>query len=75
MDDFMDAVHPGLKQVLNIAAKIKNQIADRIQMNVTEDEWNLSHNLFVLLKKKRLERPAQWLCASREITASKRGES
>ena len=67
MEDFLDAVHPGLKQVLNIAATTRDQKTDRLQMNVTEDEWNLSHNIFVLLKRETTgEARVMVMCVSRE---------
>ena len=52
MEDYVDAVHPGLKQALHLAAKASSQLDARIQLNTTEQEWNLSCNLFVLLKRK-----------------------
>lgn len=52
MEDYVDAVHPGLKQVLHLAAKANAQLDTRVQLNSTEQEWNLSPSLFVLLKRK-----------------------
>ena len=52
MEDYVDAVHPGLKQVLHLAAKASSQLDTRVQLNSTEQEWNHSCNLFVLLKRK-----------------------
>ena len=52
MEDYADAVHTGQKQALHLAAKAGSQVTDRIQLSLTEAEWNLSANLFVLLKRK-----------------------
>ena len=52
MEDYVDAVHPGLKQVLHTVVKASSQLDTRIQLNNTEQEWNLSCNFFVLLKRK-----------------------
>ena len=54
MEDFMDQVHPGLKQVLNIVAKTRSQVTDRTQLSVTEEKWNLGNDIFVLLKRKTI---------------------
>ena len=52
MEDYVDAVHPGLKHVLHLAAKANSQLDARVQLNSTEQEWNLSCSLFVLLNEK-----------------------
>ena len=67
MEDFMDKVHPGLKQVLNIVAKTKSQVTDRAQLSVTEEKWNLSNDIFVLLKRKTVgEARVMVTCVSRD---------
>ena len=50
-EDYVDAVHPGMKQALSLAAQVKSQVTDRLQVNLTEEEWNLRCNLFMLLKR------------------------
>ena len=35
MEDYIDILHPGIKQALSLAAKSKEQITDRLQMSVT----------------------------------------
>ena len=51
-EDYVDAVHPGMKQALSLVAQVKSQVTDRLQVNLTEDGWNLRCNLFMLLKRK-----------------------
>ena len=50
--DYVDAVHPGLKQALSLAAKAKSEVMDRLRVNLTEEEWKLQAHLCVLLKRK-----------------------
>ena len=38
-EDYVDAVHAGMKQALNLAALTKTPVKDRLQLNLTEDEW------------------------------------
>ena len=52
-EDYVDAVRPGLKHAMEVAAKVGGQIKDRSQLSsVTDEEWNLNSELFVLLKRK-----------------------
>ena len=52
-EDYADAVHPGLKHAMGVAAKAGGPITDRSQPSgVPEDEWVLNSELFVLLKRK-----------------------
>ena len=52
-EDYADAVHPGLKHAMGVAAKVIGQITDRSQLpGVMEEEWALAAELFVLLKRK-----------------------
>ena len=52
-EDYADAVHPGLKHAMGVAAKVGGQITDRSQLSgVMEEEWDLNSELFVLLKRK-----------------------
>ena len=41
-----------MKQALNLAALTKTPVTDRLQLNLTEEEWGLAGNLFTLLKRK-----------------------
>ena len=41
-EDYVDTVHPGMKQVLHLAAKANSQVSSRIKLNITEEEWNLA---------------------------------
>ena len=53
LEDYADAVRPGLKNVMAVASDIKAAIKDRAQLaGVLESEWNLNAELFVLLKRK-----------------------
>ena len=74
MGDYIGAVHPGLKQVLRLAAKVNDQIVDLLQMNSNEDEWSLSYKPFVLLKRKTVGEARVWPCVFQETTATKRCE-
>ena len=57
----------GLQQVLNIVAKTRSQVTDRTQLSVTEEEWNLSNDIFVLLKRKTVgEARVMVTCVSRD---------
>ena len=51
-EDYVDAVHTGMKHALSVAAKVIGHITDRIQLSATEEEWKLGHNLYVLPKRK-----------------------
>ena len=51
-EEDVDTVHPGMKQVLHLAAKANSQLGSRVQLNSTEEEWNLAGTLFTLLKRK-----------------------
>ena len=51
-EDYVDAVHPGRKQALSLASQVKSQATDRLHVNLTEEEWNLRYNLFMLFKRK-----------------------
>lgn len=75
MEDYVNAVHPGMKQALHLAAETSMQVTDRSQLSLTEAEWDLATNLFVPKKKKQQERPAAWSCAWNAIMAMKRGGS
>lgn len=67
MEDFIDKVHPGLKQVLNIVAKTRSQVTDRTQLRITGEEWSLSNDIFVLLKTKTAgEARVMVTCVSRD---------
>lgn len=56
---------PGLKQALHLAAKASSQLNTRVQLNSTEQEWNLSCNLFVLLKRKTAGEARSLVCVDR----------
>ena len=52
-EDYADAVHPGLKHAMGVAAKKGGPITDRAQLTgVLQEEWDLNAELFVLLKRK-----------------------
>ena len=52
-EDYVDAVHPGLKHVLGVAAKVTGQITDQSQLGgVLDEEWMQASKLFILLKRK-----------------------
>ena len=52
-EDYADAVHPGLKHAMGVAAKVGGPITDRSQLSgVLDEEWGLNSELFVLLKRK-----------------------
>ena len=53
IEDYVDAVHPGLKHVLGVAAKVSITITDESQLGgVLEEEWRQANKLFLLLKRK-----------------------
>ena len=48
---YVEAVQPGLKYVLGVAAKVTVQITDQSQLDgILPEEWLLADKLFVLLK-------------------------
>ena len=51
-EDYVDALHPVMKQALSLAAQVKSPATDRLQVNLTEDEWGHAGNPFMLLKRK-----------------------
>ena len=55
IEDYADAVHPGLKHAMGVAAKQGVQIKDSSQLvGVLKEEWGLNPELFVLLKRKTI---------------------
>ena len=61
MEDYVDAVHPGMNQAFSLATQVKSQVTDRLQVNLIEQEWNHGCNLFMLLKRERhRERHEAW---------------
>ena len=51
-EDYADAVRPGLKHAMGVAAKVGGPIKDRSQLTgVLEDEWVLNSELFRSAKK------------------------
>ena len=52
-EDYADAVHPGLKHAMGVAAKKGGPIADQSQLpGVLKEEWDLNAEHLVLLKRK-----------------------
>ena len=51
MEDYVDAVQMGLKDVLGRAASVKSPLLERTQIDLVQEEWDLHTKLFVLLKR------------------------
>ena len=52
-EDYVEAVRPGLKHVLGVAANVNVQITDQSQLGgVLHEEWLQADKVFVLLKRK-----------------------
>ena len=51
-EDYVGAVHPGMRQALVKAAEVRSHVIDKSQAGLTQEEWNLQKTLFVLLKRK-----------------------
>ena len=53
IEDYADAVHPGLKHAMGVAAKQGVQIKDVSRLTgVLKEGWGLNPEVFVLLKRK-----------------------